>query len=218
MNASVKRPSSDARGIVPSRFFAHVSRPATLLAWGALALALLAILLAAVVRAGAPATSTASALVGRPLPQVALPEEQGGRVVGTRPLLPGEGRPALVLFVYSLCPRCLAEAVAVSALARQHGLDLVVVDSPAETSAIADAYATRLGLSGGSILLDRSGALAVRLGISAYPTLLLVDARGTVRKVWVGETSQQAISAAITSLTAHAMWRDQHEQGIGAGL
>lgn len=172
--------------------------PTALLAGVALALALLAIVLAAVVRANAPAASAAT-LAGRPLPRVALPAERGGRIAGKRPLFPHDGRPALVLFVFSLCPRCAAEAAAVSALARQRGLDLVVVDSPAEVPAIADAYATRLGL-GSPILLDDSGALAARLGIGQYPALLLVDARGSVRNVWLGETPPRSVSAAVAEL------------------
>lgn len=174
-------------------------RPAKLLA-AALAIAVLAILLAASIRSTAPTASAAAALVAHPLPRVSLPVEQGGRPDGTLPLLPGGGRPALVLFVFSLCPRCPTVAVAVSALARQRGLDLVVVDSPAETPAIADAYVRRLGLSG-PILLDRSGALATRLGLDLYPALLLVDARGIVRDVWLGETLAPAVSAAVDRLS-----------------
>lgn len=174
-------------------------RPARLLVGAALAIALLAVALAAGVRANAPNSTAASALMGHPLPQVSLPAEQGSQLVGTRPLLPPDRRPALVLFVYSLCPRCSSEAAEVSALARQQGLDLAVVDSPAETPAIADAYATRLGLSG-PILLDHSGSLAARLGVGTYPALLLVDARGVVRSVWIGETSQRTITNAIAGL------------------
>lgn len=174
-------------------------RPAKLLAGTALAIALLAVVLAIVVRSTAPTTTTAATLVGHPLPRVSLPAERGSRLDGTRPLLPGDGRPALVLFLFSLCPRCPNEAAAVSALARQRGLDLVVVDSPAETPAIADAYATRLGLRG-PLLLDHSGALATRLGLDLYPALLLVDARGIVRDVWLGETPAAAVGAAVDRL------------------
>ena len=194
---------------MPPRSFARDSRlaslrhqPTMLLAGAALAIALLALVLASVVRANAPAPGDASAaLVGRSLPQIALPAEQGGQLDGTRPLLPrdGEGHPALVLFVFSLCPRCPTEAAAVSALARQRGLSLVVVDSPAETPAIAGAYAGRLGLSG-PVLLDRSGALATRLGIRDYPALLLVDTHGAVRDVWLGETPLRTVSAAVAGL------------------
>ncbi len=175
------------------------TRPAKLLSGAALAIALLAVALAVTVRATAPTTSAASELVGHPLPPVSLPAERGGQLDGPRPLLPADGRPALVLFVFSLCPRCPDEAVAASALARQRGLDLVVVDSPAETPAIADAYATRLGLSG-PLLLDRSGAFAARLGLDLYPALLLVDARGVVRDVWLGETPAAMVSAAVGRL------------------
>lgn len=175
-------------------------RPAKLLAAAAPAIALLAIVLVAVVRATAPTSTAAAALVGHPLPQVSLPAERGGQLDGTRLLLPADGSPALVLFIFSLCPRCSNEAVAVSALARQRGLDLVVVDSPSETPAIADAYATRLGLSG-AILLDRSGALATRFGLSIYPALLLVDRHGVVRDVWLGETPAQAVSAVVDRLS-----------------
>ena len=184
---------------MPLRSFARASRPTTLLAASSLALALLAIVLAAVVRATGPTPGAGSALVDRSLPRVELPAERNGQLTSTRPLLPRAGRPALVLFVFSLCPRCPGEAVAVSALARQHGLDLVVVDSPAETPTITDAYAARLGLSG-PILLDDSGALAARLGFDAYPALLLVDVRGIVRNVWIGETPAQAVNAAVARL------------------
>lgn len=183
-----------------SNAFARVPRAAWLLTASALALALLAIVLAAAVRANAPSEAVAPSLVGRPLPPVALPAEQGGRLErGTRPLLPRNGHLALVLFIFSLCPRCSSEAEAVSALARQRGLDLVVVDSPAETPGIANAYAARLGLSG-PILLDDSGALAARLGITVYPALLLVDARGIVRDVWIGETPTTSVAAAVARL------------------
>ena len=183
----------------PSGLTARHERPAKLLAGAALAIAVLAVALALVVRGTAPTTNAASGLVGHPLAQVSLPAERGGQLDGTRPLFPRDGRPALVLFVFSLCPRCPDEAVAASALARQRGLGLVVVDSSAETPGIADAYAVRLGLSG-PILLDRSGALAARLGISIYPALLLVDPRGVVRGVWLGETPTPTVSAAVDRL------------------
>lgn len=182
------------------RSFARSLRPVTLLAAAALAIVLVAILLAAVVRANAPAPNAADMLVGRPLLQVSLPTEEGGQLDGTRPLLPRDGHAALVLFIYSLCSRCSGDAAAAYAIAQQHGLDLVVVDSPAETPAITDAYAMRLGLSG-PILLDHSAALAARLGIGAYPALLLTDARGIVRRAWIGETSPQTINAGIAGLT-----------------
>lgn len=180
----------------------HASAPsaARLLTVAALALALLALALAAVVRADAPPAGAGSALVGRPLPPVALPAEQGGKLEqGTRPLLPHDGRPALVLFVFSLCPRCSSEAAAVSALARQRDLDLVLVDSPAETPSIANAYVARLGLSG-PILLDKRGALAARFGLDVSPALLLVDARGIVRDVWLGEAPVTAVSSSVACL------------------
>jgi peroxiredoxin len=163
-------------------------------------IALLATVLAAIVRASAPTPAAASTLVGHALPVVSLSAERAGRVEGTRMLLPHTGRPTLVMFLFSLCPRCSAEAAAVSALARQRYLDLVVVDSPAETPAITDAYATRLGLSG-PVLLDHSGALAARLGLDEYPALLLVDGRDIVRGVWLGETPSQRVSAAVDALS-----------------
>lgn len=177
-------------------------RPALLVSGVALMFALLTLtlVLAAIVRLTAPSTTAASALTGHSFPPVSLPAEQGAQLVSARPLLPGDGRPALVLFLFSLCPRCPTQAVAVNALARQRGLDLVVVDSPAETPAIAEAYAARLGLNG-PILLDRSGALATRLGLDLYPALLLVDARGVVRDVWLGETSAQTVSVAVGRLS-----------------
>jgi len=78
----------------------------------------------------------------------------------------------------------------------------VYIDSPAESAGIISAYAERLGIEHPStpILLDRNGTLARKYGIVYYPATILIDARGIVRQVWIGETTGDSMSSAIKQL------------------
>jgi peroxiredoxin len=47
------------------------------------------------------------------------------------------------------------------------------------------------------VLLDKGAAVAQRYGVVYYPTIILVDAQGVVRAVWVGAPSSSELAAAI---------------------
>lgn len=169
-----------------------------------LALAVVALALAVAVRLNAP-TSRAQALVGHAAPAFALPAEvNGSRLPGTISLPAHSGHPLLLVFAYSLCPQCLNEiqtARDLQARGASRGLGALYIDSPGETPAIANAYFQRLGVIA-PILLDGQGAVAARYGIGYYPTIILIDAHGSVRYVASGEASSANLSRALDALLA----------------
>jgi hypothetical protein len=63
----------------------------------------------------------------------------------------------------------------------------------------AENFAAVWGL-GGTVLLDRTGEYAARLGIRGVPTNVLVDGRGIVRAV--GGTTPDELHAAVRELLA----------------
>ena len=173
------------------------------LAAGIFVCALLAVALGVAVRAGTPDTRGVARLIGRAAPDFALRAERDGALLSGQVRLGDlRGKPALVVFVYSLCPHCDATAQAVRDAAAAEGGDVGVlyVDSPAETPGIAGDYAQRLGLDA-PLLLDTSGAVAARYGITAYPVTLLLDGNGVVRHVLVGEVSATTLLTDLRGLS-----------------
>lgn len=164
--------------------------------------AVLCLLLALLARATAPHERGAERSLGKPLPAAALPAVRDGRLLAPQVLAAEAGHPRLLLFTYSLCAHCPPVVRTVQRLAGEPGASqphALYVDSPAEGPAIAQAYAQRLSLDA-PLYLDAHGALAARLGIAAYPALVLLDERSVVRGVWIGETSEAALRAALGAL------------------
>ena len=161
-----------------------------------------ALLLALAVRLDAP-SSRAPRLVGHVAPSFALAAEANcARLPGMVRLPARSGHPLLLVFSYSLCPRCLSVTTAAHDLqAREagRGLGALYIDSPAETPGIADAYFQRLGVTA-PILLDSNGSVAARYGIGYYPAVVLMDAQGTVRYVATGDTDPGALARALDAL------------------
>ncbi len=166
-----------------------------------LAAAVLAVILAALVRATTPAPLDATRLAGRPAPLFSLRAERDGQLLPDPISLSAQrGHPVLLVFGYSLCAHCLnGFQAAHEVAAAPHGLVVLYMDSPAEDAAIIDAYARRLGLDA-PIPLDPGGAVAARYGIAAYPAFILVDRAGVVRGVWSGEVSASTLETAAAPL------------------
>ena len=184
--------------------------PARWLQATVLVIALVALLLAVMIRATSAATpATTQQHVGLPAPAFSLQAESRGQVLpGTVSLASERGHTVLLLFMFSLCPHCLNQIEAVKSVNTETaagGLRILYIDSPAESPGIISAYAQRLGIESPStpILLDPSGTLARRYGIVYYPVTILIDTRGIVRKAWTGETGSGTLRTAIKSLAGN---------------
>lgn len=176
--------------------------PDALLRAGMLTCLLIALIWLLVARLSAPAPSAATGLIGRPAPVFTLRAAQSGTMlpIATH-VLATSGRPTLLLFFNTLCIHCLSEvgtARQAASGARGGPLSIVYVDTPGENAQITGAYMARLRLNP-PVLLDSGGAVARRYAVGYGPTLILVDAQGIVRGVWVGETSAATLSAGIAS-------------------
>jgi peroxiredoxin len=182
--------------------------PAPLSRWlraGTLALVALAVLLAIAARALAGPPQATPALVGQPAPSFTLPAEHGGHALPGAISVGGRAEhPRLLIFFYTLCAHCLAQTQAVRDATQAEaarGVEPVYISSPAERPDILDAYVSRLNITA-PVLLDADGLAAKSYAVRFYPTTVLVDASGTVRGVWLGETGTAPLERAISALSA----------------
>lgn len=175
-------------------------KPDTLLRAGLIASALVALALLVVARVTAPNPTNATTLIGRPAPTFSLIAAHGGTTLPTPTHFTGSStRPTLLVFFNTLCVHCLSEISAASqagAIASGGPLDVIFIDTPGENAQITGAYMARLQLNP-PVLLDKSGKVARDYRVGYGPTLALVDARGVIRGVWVGETSTQTLATGI---------------------
>lgn len=139
-----------------------------------------------------------NALVGKPLPGIALAPIKGGSPQTVAQTVKG---PALVNFFFSTCVPCTIEAPQLMKL-KQNGIQLVGVaykDEPGNTLAFLD----RLGNPFSDVLVDRQGDAGIEFGITGAPETFIVDAKGQIVAKHVGVISD----ADVADLTAriHAL-------------
>jgi peroxiredoxin len=135
----------------------------------------------AAVLVGVHLWSTRAAIDG-PVPAFAA-ELLDGRRVGLEDY---RGRPLLVHFWATWCPVCRLEEGTIDALARDHQVLTVAMQSgnAAEIAAYLDAQ----GL-GFAVHVDEHGEMAAQWGVTGLPTSFVIDGRGRVRHVTAGFTT-----------------------------
>lgn len=117
-----------------------------------------------------------------------LPDEELTLLDGSRFRLGGPRAHALLIEVEaSWCDVCRMQDGSIAEIAREHDV-LVIATQSGDASQVA-RFAREHGLDGVPIAVDRDGALAARLGVTAFPTMLFVGRDGTVRDVEVGYTT-----------------------------
>jgi peroxiredoxin len=170
----------------------------------------LALALGIAIRVSGGSATAAERLIGKPAPAFALPIESHGQTL-SRTVSLGEqrGQAVLLVFMYSLCPHCQSQIEAAQELEHQGtgtNIRVLYIDSPAESPSIIDAYAERLGIGTDAtpILMDKDGSLARTYGIAYYPATILIDSRGIVQHVWIGETGSSALLSAIDQVHAES--------------
>jgi thiol-disulfide isomerase/thioredoxin len=149
-------------------------------------------------------------LANIPPPGVAVPPRRESRSVpsgkGLSLLAPDgdsrelpAGKPVLVEFLTTTCLPCKKAAPVIAGLQRRYGLKglevVGVVCDEADTAARQSLAARHQRQGRLNYLLyvepeDRPGALGKRFGVTAYPTLVLLDAGGAVR--WHGHPNEAA--------------------------
>lgn len=165
--------------------------------------ALLAVVLVVAFRVTAPSATATQRHINQPATTFTLPAEQAG--VGLpvpATFAPTTGKPALLVFFYTLCTHCLLQMQSTHAVAAGFpGLQTVYIDSPSELPNLPDLMMQRLGITD-PVLLDTNGQVAARYGIAYYPSLVLIDGRGIVRAIWTGETDAATLHNGIAQALA----------------
>lgn len=127
---------------------------------------------------------------GDPAPDVVLPRVDGA---GTRSLAELRGKVVLVDFWATWCGPCEKTMPALERLHEKHhaaGFEVLSINEDAGENgpAVAARYAVEKQLPW-PVVHDRGGVAASLYKVEVYPTMLLVDKRGLVRKVEVGVVS-----------------------------
>ncbi len=136
---------------------------------------------------------TPMAMVGKPLPAVALPPLAGGPAAPLRVTAKG---PVLVNFYASWCAPCIEEAPALMAL-KAEGVKLVGVaykDDPANNV----AFLARYGDPFTAVAVDRDGRAGVEFGLTGVPETYAVDAAGVIRAKHAGPMSAADAEAMLS--------------------
>lgn len=89
-----------------------------------------------------------------------------------------QGGPALIHFWATWCAICRAQESAIAAIARDHPVITVAMQSGNPTEVAA--YMRERGL-GFPVLVDETGALAARYGVRAVPADFIIDGAGVIR-------------------------------------
>jgi thiol-disulfide isomerase/thioredoxin len=119
----------------------------------------------------APAPSAVSTF-----PDVVL-SDLDGNAVRTASLL---GAPLVVNYWFSTCPPCAQEMPAFAAVAEEYaGRVRFVGVNPLDDAATARSFAAAHGV-GYELLLDRTGRGVDALGLTRFPTTVLVSPRGQI--------------------------------------
>jgi thiol-disulfide isomerase/thioredoxin len=98
----------------------------------------------------------------------------------------------LVRFWATWCGVCKAEQHNFDAVAR--GLPVLSVASQSGSADDVAAYVRRQGIAH-PVMLDPDGSLARRFGVRSFPTTFVVDAKGEIRYVEVGYTTELGLRA-----------------------
>ena len=135
----------------------------------------------AVVLLGAHLWTTRDAVSG-PAPDFAATLLDGRQVS----LADYRGRPLLVHFWATWCPTCRFEQGAVDAIAREHQVLTVAMQSG--DARVLEAYLGEHGVDF-PVHVDDGGEMAARWGVTGLPTTFVIDGGGQIRHVTAGLTT-----------------------------
>ena len=130
--------------------------------------------------------------IGRPAPEYALPSLDGGDAVSGDARA---GRAYLINVFASWCTPCRAEHPQLMAL-QAGGVDIVGVaykDRPEATT----AFLVELGDPFSAVGVDRDGRFGLELGITGAPETFVIGADGTIRAVYRGPLTPEAVEEEI---------------------
>ncbi len=141
-------------------------------------------------------TTIPSALIGKPVPDFALPPLlEGGQGLSAADLR-GGGGPVLVNVFASWCIPCREEQPMLMDLARRGDVTLYAINYKDRPQA-ARQFLAELGNPFTRIGADRAGRVAIDWGVYGVPETYVVDGKGKIVLKHVGPLTPQAIADEI---------------------
>lgn len=138
-----------------------------------------------------------SPLVGKPVPEFALPAQAPGEGF-TSADLHALGRPLLVNFFASWCVPCVIEHPQLMALAAE-GLPVWGI-AYKDTPEAAAGFLARRGNPFARIARDAPGQVAIDWGVYGVPESYLIDAQGVIRWRYAGPLTPDVVSEQLRPL------------------
>ena len=183
------------------------TRPASIRRWGpALPLAIFAVLAGLfwyALQSGDPSLLP-SPLIGKKVPDFTLPALEGlgsedKQVPGFASADLAQGEPTLVNVFASWCVECQVEHPLLLALSQQPGIRLYGIDYKDDPVA-ARRFLGRYGNPYARVGADRSGRVAIDLGVYGVPETYVITGDGKIAYRHVGPLTEQVIKNKILPL------------------
>jgi cytochrome c biogenesis protein CcmG, thiol:disulfide interchange protein DsbE len=138
-------------------------------------------------------------LLHRPAPDFTLPVVANGDAGAQLHLADLRGQVVLLDFWATWCEPCAVQAGILQRFARAHPSDVVVVGVNLDEAPVAAAaYAKGRGLDY-PIVHDADGLVQAAYGANLLPSLVVVDAQGSVTRFLQGITSQADLEDAVSA-------------------
>lgn len=139
-----------------------------------------------------------SPLVGKRVPDFALPAQPPAlQGFGSADLI-GAGRPALVNFFASWCVPCIAEAPVLMQL-KSRGVPIWGV-AYKDADQAAAGFLSRTGDPYARLARDEAGRVAIDWGVYGVPETYLVDRAGIIRWRWAGPLTEDTVREQLAPL------------------
>jgi cytochrome c biogenesis protein CcmG/thiol:disulfide interchange protein DsbE len=131
-------------------------------------------------------------LIGRPAPTFALTRLEGGELLTSDAM---RGRPYVINMFASWCTPCRAEHPQLMAL-QASGVEIVGVAYKDRPEASA-RFLNDLGNPFSAVAMDPEGRFGLELGLVGVPETFVIGADGTIRAVYRGPLTGEAIEETI---------------------
>ena len=147
-------------------------------------------------------TELSSALVGKPVPALSVPDIYDTSVIYSEQVL--KGRPLLLNVWATWCPTCRAEHAYLNQLAAQ-GVYIVGLNYKDDSRSKALNWLTTLGDPYQLNLFDASGRVAIEFGVYGAPETFVIDAQGRIRYRHVGDVNERVWQQVLGPLYSELM-------------
>ena len=142
--------------------------------------------------------SVPSPLIGKPVPDFALPAQTPDAAGFGATDVRAAGRPMLVNFFASWCVPCVIEHPQLMALSRE-GLPIWGIAYKDKSDAAA-GFLTRHGNPFARVARDAPGQVAIDWGVYGVPESYLIDAGGLIRWRYAGPLTPEVVSDQLRPL------------------